>query len=177
MENKAIFDAIYARRSVRKFTEQPVSDEQVEHLLKAAMAAPTATNTQPWRFVVVRDADILDKIRKEMPFGKMNAPCVISVCADMSIFKRPIVDRFWVQDCSAATENILLAAVGLGLGTVWCGVHPIEMIEKRIHQVLGLPANVKALNIIFVGYPAEEKDARTQYDAKKVFRDQFGEGW
>lgn len=177
MKNEAIFDAMYARRSIRKFTDQAVSDEQIEAMLKAAMAAPSATNTQAWRFLVIRDADILAKIRKELPFGKMMAPLAISVCADMSIFKRPIVDRFWVQDCSAATENILLAAVGLGLGTVWCGVHPIPIIEKRIHKVLGLPANVKALNIIFIGYPAEEKEARTQYDAKKVFRDHYGEIW
>ena len=94
MKNEAIFDAMYARRSIRKFTDQAVSDEQIEAMLKAAMAAPSATNTQAWRFLVIRDADILAKIRKELPFGKMMAPLAISVCADMSIFKRPIVDRF-----------------------------------------------------------------------------------
>ena len=177
MENNAIFDAIYARRSIRKFTDEAVNDELIEHLLKAAMAAPSATNAQPWRFLVIRDPGILASIRKEMPFGKMNAPCAICVCGDMSIFKRPIVDRFWVQDCSAATENILLAAVALGLGTVWCGVHPIPLIERRIHHVLGLPANVKVLNVVFLGYPAEEKESRTQYDAKKVFLDRYGEAW
>ena len=173
MNKNAIFEAMYARRSIRKFTDEPVDDVQIEEMLKAAMAAPSATNTQAWRFLVVQDAAKLDSIRKILPFGKINAPLAISVCADMSIFKRPVVSRFWVQDCSAATQNILLAAVGLGLGAVWCGVHPIPVIEPRIHKLLGLPANVKALNIIFIGHPAEEKEARTQYDAKKVFRDQI----
>jgi nitroreductase len=177
MKNEAILDAIYARRSIRKFTEESVSDEQIETLLKAAMAAPSATNAQPWRFVVTRDPERLAAIRKEMPLAKINAPLAILVCADLSIFKRPIVERFWTQDCSAATQNILLAAVGLGLGAVWCGVHPVPLIEKRIEKLLDLPVNVKVLNVIFIGHPAEEKEARSQYDSQKVYKDRYGEPW
>ena len=177
MENNAIFDAIYARRSIRKFTDEAVSDKQIETLLKAAMAAPSATNAQPWRFVVTRDPERLAAIRKEMPAGKINAPLAILVCADLSIFKRLVTERFWTQDCSAATQNILLAAVGLGLGAVWCGVHPVPLIEKRIEKLLGLPVNVKVLNVIFIGHPAEEKEARTQYDVSKVYKDRYGEPW
>lgn len=177
MKNEAILDAIYARRSIRKFTEESVSDEQIETLLKAAMAAPSATNAQPWRFVVTRDPERLATIRKEMPLAKINAPLAILVCADLSIFKRPIVERFWTQDCSAATQNILLAAVGLGLGAVWCGVHPVPLIEKRIEKLLDLPVNVKVLNVIFIGHPAEEKEARSQYDSQKVYKDRYGEPW
>lgn len=177
MKNEAILDTIYARRSIRKFTEESVSDEQIETLLKAAMAAPSATNAQPWRFVVTRDPERLAAIRKEMPLAKINAPLAILVCADLSIFKRPIVERFWTQDCSAATQNILLAAVGLGLGAVWCGVHPVPLIEKRIEKLLDLPVNVKVLNVIFIGHPAEEKEARSQYDSQKVYKDRYGEPW
>jgi len=177
MEKEAILDAIYARRSIRKFTDEAVSDEQIETLLKAAMAAPSATNAQPWRFVVTRDPERLAAIRKEMPAGKINAPLAILVCADLSIFKRLVTERFWTQDCSAATQNILLAAVGLGLGAVWCGVHPVPLIEKRIEKLLGLPMNVKVLNVIFIGHPAEEKEARTQYDVSKVYKDRYGEPW
>ncbi len=177
MKNEAILDAIYARRSIRKFTEESVSDEQIETLLKAAMAAPSATNAQPWRFVVTRDPERLAAIRKEMPLAKINAPLAILVCADLSIFKRPIVERIWTQDCSAATQNILLAAVGLGLGAVWCGVHPVPLIEKRIEKLLDLPVNVKVLNVIFIGHPAEEKEARSQYDSQKVYKDRYGEPW
>lgn len=177
MEKEAILDAIYARRSIRKFTDEAVSDEQIETLLKAAMAAPSATNAQPWRFVVTRDPERLAAIRKEMPLAKINAPLAILVCADLSIFKRPIVERFWTQDCSAATQNILLAAVGLGLGAVWCGVHPVPLIEKRIEKLLDLPVNVKVLNVIFIGHPAEEKEARSQYNSQKVYKDRYGEPW
>ncbi len=177
MKNEAILDAIYARRSIRKFTEESVSDEQIETLLKAAMAAPSATNAQPWRFVVTRDPERLAAIRKEMPLAKINAPLAILVCADLSIFKRPIVERFWTQDCSVASQNILLAAVGLGLGAVWCGVHPVPLIEKRIEKLLDLPVNVKVLNVIFIGHPAEEKEARSQYNSQKVYKDRYGEPW
>lgn len=177
MEKEAILDAIYARRSIRKFTDEAVSDKQIETLLKAAMAAPSATNAQPWRFVVTRDPERLAAIRREMPAGKINAPLAILVCADLSIFKRLVTERFWIQDCSAATQNILLAAVGLGLGAVWCGVHPVPLIEKRIENLLDLPMNVKVLNVIYIGHPAEEKEARTQYDASKVYKDRYGEPW
>jgi len=177
MEKEAILDAIYARRSIRKFTDEAVSDEQIETLLKAAMAAPSATNAQPWRFVVTRDPERLAAIRKEMPAGKIHAPLAILVCADLSIFKRLVTERFWTQDCSAATQNILLAAVGLGLGAVWCGVHPVPLIEKRIENLLDLPVNVKVLNVIFIGHPAEEKEARSQYNSQKVYKDRYGEPW
>lgn len=108
--------------------------------MKAAMAAPSATNAQPWRFVVTRDPVRLAAIRKEMPAGKINAPLAILVCADLTIFKRPITERFWTQDCSAATQNILLAAVargGAGYGVVWGGASGAT--HRKTHgETLGL---------------------------------------
>jgi nitroreductase len=164
----AIQDTIYARRSIRNYKERPVEREMLETLLKAAMAAPSAMNIKPWEFVVVTEPDRMDEIRSSLMFGKHNAPAAIVVCGNTSFFKHPIASKFWVQDCSAATENILLAAVGLGLGTVWLGVHPIHNFSKRISRILHLPDNVKPLNVIYVGYPAEEKPARTQYDPDRV---------
>jgi len=162
----AIQDTIYARRSIRNYKERPVEREMLETLLKAAMAAPSAMNIKPWEFVVVTEPDRMDEIRSSLMFGKHNAPAAIVVCGNTSFFKHPIASKFWVQDCSAATENILLAAVGLGLGTVWLGVHPIHNFSKP--RILHLPDNVKPLNVIYVGYPAEEKPARTQYDPDRV---------
>ena len=168
-----IIDTIFARRSIRKYQDKPVEREKLERLLKAAMAAPSAMNIKPWEFVVVTEQVTMDMIRSALMFGKFNAPAAIAVCGNTSFFKHPMASKYWVQDCSAATENILLAAVGLGLGTVWLGVHPIHNFSKRISEILQLPAQVKPLNIIYVGYPAEEKPARTQYDPDRVYWEKY----
>lgn len=169
-----IQDSIYSRRSIRDYQEKPVSKEDIDHLLKAAMAAPSAMNIKPWEFIVITETDVLDKIRSALMFGKFNAPAAIAVCGNTSFFKNPMAGKFWVQDCSAATQNIMLAAVGLGLGTVWCGVHPIHVFKKRISEILAIPDHVVPLNIIYVGYPAEEKPARTQYNASRVHWHAYG---
>jgi nitroreductase len=161
-------ETIYARRSIRQYQDKTVEKDKLETLLKAAMAAPSAMNIKPWEFVVVTDSKILAEIRSSLMFGKHNAPAAIVVCGNTSFFKHPMASRFWVQDCSAATENILLAAVELGLGTVWLGVHPIHNYKKRISKILSLPDNVIPLNVIYVGYPAEEKTPRTQYNPERV---------
>jgi len=171
-----MIDTIFARRSIRNYQERPVEKEKVETLLKAAMAAPSANNIKPWEFVVVTEFHRLENIRSAMLFGKFNAPLAIIVCGNTSFFKHPMASKFWVQDCSAATQNILLAAVELGLGTVWCGVHPIYNFSKRISGILKLPEYVKPLNVIYVGYGAEEKPARTQYNPKHVHWENYAEG-
>ena len=164
-----IQDIIYARRSIRKYQEKPVEKEKIELLLKAGMAAPSAMNIKPWEFVVITNRETMDKIRSALMFGKFNAPMAIAVCGNTSFFKHPMAERFWVQDCSAATQNIMLSAVGLGLGTVWLGVHPIFVYKKRISEILLLPEHVTPLNVIYVGYPANgKKEPRTQYDPKRV---------
>ncbi len=169
-----IQDIIYARRSIRKYQEKPVEEEKLELLLKAAMAAPSGMNIKPWEFVVMTDPDVLGEIRAALMFAKFNAPAAIAVCGNLSLFKNVKASRFWVQDCSAATQNILLAAVGLGLGTVWLGVHPVHVFEKRISAILELPEHVTPLNVIYVGYPAEIKPARTQYDPGRVHWQAYG---
>lgn len=152
---------IFSRRSIRKYTDEPVSAEDVQMLLEAAMAAPSASNRKPWRFVVVTRRETLDALAEAHPHGKMlfQAPLCISVCGDLTE-----VERYWVQDCSAATENLLLAATALELGAVWLGVYPREERIAAVRQILRLPERITPLNLVSIGHPAEEKEPRTQYD-------------
>lgn len=166
-------DVILARRSIRKYTDQPVPREILETLLKAAMAAPTAMNAQPWEFVVITEPKTLSALRGSLIFAKMNAPAAICVLGSERMQKNKTGSRFWVQDCSAATENILLAATALGLGSVWVGVHPVTVFTRAVAKVLNLPDGVTPLNLIFVGYPAETKDPRTQYEEQRVHWEVF----
>ena len=161
---------ILARRSIRNYTAEPVAGEQVKTLLKAAMAAPSASNLRPWHFIVVTDRQTLDNLGKVHPFGKMlfEAPLCIAVCGDPTVSR-----RHWVQDCSAATENLLLAVTALGLGAVWLGVHPNEERVAAIHQILHIPEMIVPLNLVSIGHPAEEKEPRTQYDEARVHREQW----
>ncbi|MHB1318964.1 MAG: nitroreductase family protein [Anaerolineae bacterium] len=162
-------DDLFARRSIRKFRDMPVTDDQVNLLLEAAMAAPSAGNRKPWHFVVVRDPETRRRIAASHPYAKMaiEAPVVIVPCGqpELSFADRP---AFWTQDVSAATENILLAAVALGLGAVWCGVFPNEERVIEARAILSIPEDIIPLCYIPVGVPAEEKEPRTQYDAARV---------
>jgi nitroreductase len=163
-----IMTHILSRRSIRKYTNEPVSQEDILRLLQAAMAAPSATNRKPWEFVVVTEPEVLESLRRVLPFGRYNAPAAIIVCGNMGRALPWPARDFWIQDCSAATENILLAATGLGLGAVWVGVHPIGLLVKAVSRVLSLPKGVIPLGVVYVGHPAEAKAPRTQYDDKRV---------
>ncbi|HHX65629.1 MAG TPA: nitroreductase family protein, partial [Chloroflexi bacterium] len=165
-----------ARRSIRKFTDEPVSEEDIDCLLKAAMAAPSASNRRPWEFVVVSDPRILARLRSRLVFGRYYAPLAIVVCGNMRrAYPVPARD-FWVQDCSAAMENILLTATALGLGSVWVGVHPVGLFRRGVSRALGLPRHVLPLGVAYIGHPAESKVPRTQYDERRVHRQQYGAG-
>ena len=167
-------DDLFARRSIRQYTDEPVSDEDIRVLLEAAMAAPSAGNRKPWHFIVVRDAEMREKIAASHPHAKMvaQAPVCIVPCGQPSL---SFADRsdFWIQDLSAATQNILLAATAQGLGSVWCGVHPVEERVSEAREILGIPEDVIALCYIAIGHPAEEKEARTQYDDERVHWDRW----
>jgi nitroreductase len=160
--------SIFGRRSIRRYEEKPVEAEKLDLLLQAAMAAPSAMNCQPWEFVVVTDPDKLAQFRRRLLFGNRNAPAAVVVCGNPRLSPNPAARLFWVQDCSAAAENLLIAAVELGLGTVWVGVHPVGEFVHIGRQVVGLPRHVTPLGLIYVGYPAEEKAARTRYRASRV---------
>jgi len=160
--------SIFRRRSIRRYQEKPVEAEKLDLLLQAAMAAPSAMNCQPWEFVVVTDPDKLAQFRTRLLFGNRNAPAAVVVCGNPRLSPNPAARLFWVQDCSAAAENLLIAAVELGLGTVWVGVHPVAEFVRIVRQIVGLPRHVIPLGLIYVGYPAEEKAARTRYRASRV---------
>ena len=167
---KELIQTILARRSIRKYTVEPVSEADIETLLEAAMAAPSASNRKPWQFVVVTERQTLDGLAEVHPHGKMlfEAPLCIAVCGDLTTY-----ERFWVQDCSAATENLLLAVTALGLGAVWLGVYPKEDRVAAVRQVLGMPETITPLNLISIGHPAEKKEPRTQYDETRVHRERW----
>jgi nitroreductase len=164
-----IIDIILCRRSIRQFTPEPVNREALILLLKAAMAAPTACNSQPWEFVVVTEEEKLDCIRAKLPFARYNNPAAIVVCGNPEIAHNTAAREYWVMDCSAATENILIAATGMGLGAVWIGIHPYASRIKLLRETLGIPENVTPLCMVFIGHPAEKKEPRTQYDEHRVY--------
>ncbi len=169
-------EAIFRRRSIRRYTDRPVEEEKLELLLQAAMAAPTAMNCKPWEFIVVTDPEKLSQFRTRLLFGNRNAPAAIVVCGNPGLSTNPAARMFWVQDGSAATENMLIAAAGLGLGTVWIGIHPVPTFVKVVREVLGIPRGVTPLCIIYVGYALEQKPARTQYDEARVHRQTYKNG-
>jgi nitroreductase len=162
---KISIDWILQRRSIRKYTSESVDETMITVLLKAAMAAPSASNRTPWHFVVIKNRKQLDRLADVHPYGKMlyDAPLCIAVCGDTATS-----ELYWIQDCSAATENLLLAAACLNLGAVWLGVYPRQERVAQVNQLLQIPSHVIPLNLIAIGHPAEKKEARTQYTEEKV---------
>jgi nitroreductase len=165
---KNILDTIFSRRSIRIYDRKKLDKETITDLLKAAMAAPSASNSRPWEFVVVTDDTKIKFLRSKLKYGNYNAPAIIIICGNTAIAQNESAYKFWVQDCSAATENLLVAAAGLGLGTCWVASYPKEDVMSLLRETLDIPEDVYPLNLIFVGYPAEEKAPRTQYDETRV---------
>lgn len=161
-------EALLKRRSVRKFTEEPVSDEMIEELLHAAMSGPSACNRKPWEFYVVKNEQVLEDLKTASKFSRFSAKLAIVVCGNLSRALPMHLADYWIQDCSAATENILLRATDLDLGAVWCGIHPQKRAEEKVRKALGISEKQIPLNIIYIGHPAEEPEARDQYEEKRV---------
>lgn len=160
---------IFSRKSVRSFTSQEVNTELLEELARAGMAAPSARNLQPWAFVIVTNRSTLDALAERLPYAKMlfEAPAAIVVCGDLAkVGDSP--EGYWVQDCSTATQNILLAAEALGLGAVWTGVHPRADRVTTVKDVLKLPDNVIPLNVIPIGYPKGEHQPKDKFKAENI---------
>ncbi len=165
-------EALLTRRSVREFTAEPVGEEQVETMLCAAMHAPSACNQQPWHFITVTSRERLNAIAAVHPFAQMlkQAPLAIIVCADLTLETCP---GNWVIDCSAAMENLLLAAHAQGLGGVWVGIHPVEERVRDIRKLLGLPSYAMPLCLAAVGHPAGPLPKVERYKRERVHQD----GW
>ncbi|MBO8180219.1 MAG: nitroreductase family protein [Archaeoglobus sp.] len=169
-------EMIYTRRSIRVYSDEEISDEDIEKILKAAMLAPSAGNEQPWHFVVVRNKEMLKKMSEAFTFGQMlpHASAAIVVCADPKLSKYPY--EMWVQDCSAATENILLAARCLGIGSVWLGVYPREERMKALRELLEIPENIVVFSVVSLGYPKNEKDfyeAGDRFNPDRIYREKW----
>ncbi|MCW4049230.1 MAG: nitroreductase family protein [Candidatus Bathyarchaeota archaeon] len=164
-------EAIMSRRSIRKYTDKKIPEETIKTLLEAAMNAPSAHNKQPWHFIVVDDRETLYKVPEFHNYSKMleQASHAIVVLADTEIQNTD----FWIHDTSASTENILIAANALGLGAVWLGVHPHENLMSEVKKLFNVPENVTPLGIISLGYPAEEKPPRENYNEERVHRNKW----
>lgn len=167
-------EAMHGRRSIRHYADRPVDDEAVTVLLRAAMSAPTAGNQQSWRFVVVRDRATLRRLSDTTPYGNMlpGAALAIAVCGELAAEKHV---GYWVQDCAAAMQNLLVAAHAMGLGAVWLGFHPVEERVQGAARVLGLPEGVRVLGVASVGHPAEDKRPVDRFDPAKVHLERWGD--
>jgi nitroreductase len=165
-------EAILTRRSIRHYTDQPIAKETIDILLTAAMYAPSASNKQPWHFVVIDDRDILNAIIEFHPHAKMlaNAKCAILVCGDSELALAP---GYIPVDCSAASQNILLAAHGMGLGACWLGIHPREERIAEIRKIIALPENIHPVSLISLGYPAKQPSKPERFDASRIHWNKF----
>ncbi len=162
-----LFDAIYSRRSIRKYIQKKVDDSLIQSVIRAGMYAPSAVNKQPWHFVVFRDKNIFRRIVEVHPNSAMLNDCdvAILVCYDENLQHD---DGYGIVDCSAATQNMLLAAHGLGLGAVWVGIFPRKNRMEALHSLLVLPAHVQPLSLISIGYPDENKAQPDRYHRERI---------
>jgi nitroreductase len=164
-------EAILTRRSIRRYTTQKVSDELIKDILQAAMSAPSTGNGQPWHFVIIDDPRIFEEVQKFHHYASMlkGAPMAILVCVDRHVNQ----EGFIVQDGSAATENLLLAAHAKGLGAVWLGVYPLEERIAGMRKLLALPEHIFPLALISIGHPAERIPSRDRYKADRVHKNRW----
>lgn len=163
-----IIDHIYARRIIQSYASKKVEKQKIKLLLEAAMAAPSVCNNEPWEFIVISEDETLAKLRMSMKFSKYNAPLAIVVCGNMKLAKG-VMENHWVQDCSAAIENILVASSGIELGGVWVSVYPYTHIIKSVSEILDIPNHVIPLGIVYIGYPSEVKESKIQYNEKRIY--------
>lgn len=165
-------EAIHTRRSIRKYTDQPVSAELIKELLAAAMSAPSAGNQQPWQFVVIDERNLLDRIPFINSYAAMcrYASVAILVCGDTGLEK---FHGFWVQDCAAATQNLLLAAHEKGLGAVWTGIYPMEDRVLGFRKLFSLPQQVIPLALVVLGYPAQKHGPENRYREDRIHRNSW----
>lgn len=162
-----VMEALLTRRSIRKYKDKDVSDEQIRNIIEAAMMAPSAGNAQPWQLVIVRNKELLAKVKDIHPYVGMaaKAPLAILVCGDLSLEK---FRGFWVQDCAAATQNLLLACHGLGLGAVWTGIHPLKDREDAFRKLFNLPEQVVPLALVVIGHPDQKPGSTRRYKEDRV---------
>ena len=174
--DNGMLETIMTRTSIRQYTDQPVEKEKIEAMLRAGMAAPTAVNAQPWHFVVVSDKAKLGELAAANPRAGMlkSAPLAIVVCGDMTKAMEGKGRQFWIQDCSAATENILLAAHAQGLGAVWTALYPMEERMQPVSEALKLPDTLIPLCTVVIGYPAEQPEPKDKWKPENISYNEYG---
>ncbi len=166
--SKDALEVILTRTSVRQYTDRPISAETLDTLLRAGMSAPTAGNKQPWKFVVVTERALLDSLASGNWRMAAQAQAAIIVCGDTeNVFPGEGRD-YWVQDCSAASENILLAAHAVGLGAVWCGCYPVTERVENVKRIFGLPSSILPMSVLVLGYPAGEQTPKDKYKPENI---------
>lgn len=169
-ESMKFTDTIAARRSIRKYTDEPVSEEQIKVLLTAAMNAPSARNCQPWHFITIKDRNTIDSMVEICPNGALmkGAPLAILVLGDLEL-----TDDYYIIDCSAAVENILLAAQAEGLGTCWIRVHPRQERVTGLKKLFDLPENIMPHSLIAVGHPGETKKPNNRFLEDRIHQENW----
>ena len=172
----SFLDVIFSRKSVRSYTGQTVSRNDLKILMKAGMAAPSGRNEQPWSFIVVTDPNILEKLTDGLPYAKMlnKAGAGIVVCGQSVPHSRPGSKELWEQDCAAATENILLASEAIGLGAVWTALHPYPDRQETVRRILNIPQEIFPFCLIPVGYPTGEEQPKDKFNPAKVHWERWG---
>jgi len=160
-------EIIHRRRSIRNFTNKPISDEDLDKIMSAAMTAPSAMNSQPWKFVIINDIEIKKQIIKISPYANMclQSPISILVCGDINEDKIP---GFWPISCSACIQNMLLAACTLGIGSVWTGIYPIEETVNGYRKLFNLPNNIVPHSLVVLGYSNAPFEKRDYYNGEKI---------
>lgn len=162
------YETILERRSIRSFSDVVIDNDIIDKLLRSAMAAPSACNKRPWEFYVIKNKDLQEQLRHVSRYSDMDSSLIIIVAGNDKRSLNHSVNDFWIQDCSAAVENILLTAVELGIGSCWCGLFPMVTPVKKVRELLKLEEYIIPMALIHLGYPNEKVEARTQYDVKRI---------
>lgn len=173
--NNAAYMNIIGRTSVRRYTDEPVADDLKRSLLHAAMSAPSGVNRQPWEFILVDDKKLLESLAEALPYAKMaaTAPMAIVPCGDSDRFLEGIDSELWVQDLSAASENILLAAHALGLGGVWTCLYPHSDRMEAVRKILNVPDKLIPFNLIPVGHPSKDAEPMDKWHPERIYHDKI----
>ena len=163
---------VFNRASIRRYKKEQVQDEKIRKILEAAMCAPSAGNEQPWHFIVCRDEQVIKALSESSPYSKMakDAPLCIVVCGDLSLQRH---EGYWVLDCSAAVENMLIEVSALGLGAVWLGIYPVQERVDYVRRQFNLPENVIPFALIPIGYPAEDRKPASRFNESRVRYDKW----
>ncbi len=162
------YDMIIKRRSVRKFIDKEIDDDLINKLLESAMAAPSACNKRPWEFYVIKNKELQEELKLMSKYSNMNSSLIIIVAGNTKNSLSAKDNDFWIQDCSAAVENILVTAEECGLGSCWCGLYPMKISANKTREVLSLDEEIIPMALIHLGYPGESKEPRTQFEPEKV---------